>query len=119
MKGPFVLLVLICLAFLLACNRMKFNKEKWNGVSDIGFPTIYRKQMLHDLVTNHKWLGLTYKELINYLGSADAVESNAVYYKIIVDYGSDIDPVYTKDLVFTLSIDSVVQKVQIVEWSDK
>jgi hypothetical protein len=72
--------------------------------------------MLHDVVTNHKLKGLKYKELVSYLGSADAVEESKVYYNIIIGYGFDIDPVYTKDLVFTLSPDSVVKSFQVVEW---
>lgn len=115
-KAPFILLILVCLATLPACNRMKFNKEKWSEASDIGSPSICRKQMLHDVVTNHKLKGLKYKDLVNYLGSADGVENSKVYYKIIIDYGSNIDPVYTKDLVFSLSHDSVVKSFQVVEW---
>jgi len=34
----------------------------------------------------------------------------------VTDYGWDIDPVYTKDLVFKLNKDSIVVDYKINEW---
>ena len=116
-KAHFIVFLLISLTTLFACNRTEFNKEKWSGGrDDIGSPSIYRKQMLHDLVANHELIGLKYGELINQLGKSDRMEDRKVYYNIIVEYGFDIDPVYTKDLVFNLSADTVVKSFTVTEW---
>lgn len=71
--------------------------------------------MVNDLTNNHKLIGLHYRSLFNKLGPGE-VENLKIYYPIVVDYGSDIDPVYTKTLVFTLASDSLVQSFEVVEW---
>jgi hypothetical protein len=77
---------------------------------------VYRPKMLTDLTTNYKLKGLKYSELIELLGIPDSKDSSSLSYKIIVDYGHDIDPVYTKDLDFTFSKDSIITAVKVNEW---
>jgi len=72
--------------------------------------------MLSDLTKNHKLKGLTKIELFNLLGPSDHIENNCIYYNIIIDYGSDIDPIYTKALKFNLAGDSVVNSFSVIEW---
>jgi len=71
--------------------------------------------MLDDLVSNHKLVGLSYAQLIKYLGKPDAKEDKLVIYHLIIDYGNDIDPTYTKNLVLTYSKDSVITSLKVVE----
>jgi hypothetical protein len=107
-------------AFILtmfSCNKqIKFDKNKWNEQTDPLFPSSYRPKMLNDLTTNYKLIGLSYHQLIERLGMPDNKESSLVSYKIVVEYGSDIDPVYTKDLKFTYSKDSSITSFKVVEW---
>ena len=75
--------------------------------------------MLTDLTTNYKLTGLKYSQLIDLLGIPDSKDSSSLSYKIIVDYGNDIDPVYAKNLDFTFSKDSVITSFNIDEWKKK
>lgn len=103
---------------LYACNnpQTKFAKDKWNEQSDPLFPSAHRKEMLDDLTANHKMVGLKYNHLIDLLGVPDYKDKNSLSYKIIVDYGGDTDPIYTKNLELTFSKDSLVTAFRIVEW---
>jgi hypothetical protein len=115
----YTIILLIGISFFLSCNgdrAMKFDKNKWNEQADPLFPSVYRPKMLTDLTTNYKLKGLKYSELIELLGIPDSKDSSSLSYKIIVDYGHDIDPVYTKDLDFTFSKDSIITAVKVNEW---
>ncbi|MBB5619773.1 hypothetical protein HDE69_000811 [Pedobacter cryoconitis] len=114
---PVVFQLSIVLFSLISCNRkINFEKNKWDETTDPVFPSVYRPQMLEDLTTNHKLIGLSYKELVNFLGSPDYKELNSIVYNIVVDYGSDIDPVYYKKMEFSYSKDSVITSFRIMEW---
>jgi hypothetical protein len=96
--------------------QVKFDKDKWSEKNDVDFPSPYRKKMLNDLVTNYKLVGLSYTEIINLLGSPNFKDSSSLGYTIIVDYGHDIDPVYSKTLDFTFGKDSIIKSFKINEW---
>lgn len=118
----FALLILqfVAVVFLLSCNdnkkQIKFDKNKWNEQTDPLFPSQYRPNMLADLTTNYKLVGLNYSQLIEFLGIPDAKDSSSLSYKIVVDYEKDIDPVYTKDLDFSFSKDSIITSFKVNEW---
>jgi len=111
-----------CLLFVgTGCKyfwQEKFDKTEWRKVVD-GFPPDCRRYMLDDLTSHHKLVGLKYSDLISLLGRPDYTddfrEDTTIAYDIIVDYGFDIDPVYTKTLQFQFSKDSVVTGFHIVE----
>ncbi len=113
----------IIIFFLFSCNdnkqddkkQIKFEKEKWNEQTDPLFPSAYRPEMLNDLTSNYKLVGIKYSQLIKLLGIPDYKDSNSLSYKIIINYGHDIDPVYTKDLDFNFSKDSNVYYFKIDE----
>ena len=111
-----VILGLILLLF--ACNNIKFEKTGWVFQVDVGmYPN--RDKMLKNLIENNKLKGLTYRELIEKIGPDENFKSGydtCIFYSIVTDYGWDIDPVYTKDLVFKLNQDSVVVDYEIKEW---
>ena len=86
---------------MAACNGdMKFDKEKWNEQKDPAFPSIYRKRMVGDLTAHCQLRGIKYDQLVQLLGSPDNQDSATLTYKIVEDYGKDIDPVYTRNLEF-------------------
>ncbi|MGY3213596.1 hypothetical protein [Mucilaginibacter sp. HD30] len=111
-----ILLSLFLLLILQSCTlNTAYKKDLWVD-GDSGFPSQHRESMLQDLTKNYKLKGLTKTELFNLLGPSDHIENNYVCYNIIVDYGSDIDPVYTKTLEFNLVGDSVVNSFSVIEW---
>ncbi len=40
-----------------------------------------------------------------------------MFYDIDIDYGSDIDPVYSKTLTFQFDKDSIVKTFEVKEWN--
>jgi hypothetical protein len=96
----------------------KFNKATWDE-GDIGFDFPNRKYMLNDLIENHQIKGLIYKQLVDSIGEPRMDSgSYEAYYNIELDYGWDIDPVYSKDLVIQLNRDSVVTGFDFKEWKN-
>jgi len=122
-KFSLIILQFTIVVLLFACNdsskQVKFDKAKWNEQTDPLFPSSYRPQMLTDLTTNYKLVGFKYSQLIELLGTPDTKDSSSLSYKIVVDYGHDIDPVYTKDLDFTFSKDSTITSFKVDEWKKK
>jgi len=113
-KKIFILITVIC----AACKQptqIKFDRVKWWDGDLEMYP--YRDAMLNDLL-KHNLKGMTYKELTNFVGEPNRWDSNidSPYYPIITDYGSDIDPVYTKSLVLYLNKDSIITHYKIEEW---
>lgn len=110
-------ILLIALIGLFSCKdfgQIKFDKSKWTAKDDMEFT--YRNKMLKDLTTNYKLVGLNHSEIINLLGEPNYSDSISLAYQIIEDYGSDIDPVYTKNLDFEFDKDSIITTFKIVEW---
>ncbi len=99
-------------------KQENFNKKDWSFQGDAIFAPPHRKAMLLDLTQNHKLVGLKYSELIDLLGRPNFTDSNSVGYEIIIDYGNDIDPVYTKDLYFSFGNDSIVTAWNIRVWKN-
>jgi len=101
-----------------ACNNAKFEKTGWEYQDEPGmYPN--REKMLKDLTDHYKLKGLTYRELIEKIGPDENYKSGygtCIFYSIVTDFGRDIDPVYTKNLVFNLNKDSVVVDYEIKEW---
>lgn len=100
-----------------ACERQeKFDTEKWLVKVDMDYP--HRDLMIEDLINNRQIKGLKYPELVKLLGEPERnwqADSNKYYYQIVEDYGMDIDPVYTKNLMIEMQ-DSVVTDFEVQEW---
>jgi hypothetical protein len=79
----------------------------------------YRDLMLRDIVDNKRLVGQKYQTIIDSLGQpeewADKGEGE-LWYSVKIDYGTDIDPVYTKHLTLTMDTDSIIEKVEVREW---
>ena len=112
-----ILHIIVVVIFFACCTQdINFEKTKWAEKTDPIYPSTYRSKMLKDLTANHKLIGLSYPELVKQLGDPDLKEANTVVYRIAVDYGSDIDPIYTKNLQFSYSKDSIITSFKILEW---
>jgi hypothetical protein len=110
-------LLFITLTGLFSCKdfgQIKYDKGKWMTKDDMEFP--YRNKMLKDLTTNYKLVGLKHREIIILLGEPNYSDSSSFAYQVIEDYGSDIDPVYTKNLDFEYNKDSIITAFKIAEW---
>ena len=97
-------------------SKVPFDKEKWLEREDWYYPR--RDEMIDDFMKNHKLKGLRYKQMVELLGEPQGTtqDSIGVYYQIVEDFGSDIDPFYTKNLLIEFNNDSIINKVTIEEW---
>ena len=77
-----------------------------------------RKYMVVDLTSNYQLKGKNYNEIFKLLGQPQGKDDNdfEIFYDIDIDYGNDIDPIYTKTLLFQFDKDSVVESFKIKEW---
>ncbi len=96
LKSTYFLLVFLAILTTACTSKRKFNHELWNLRTDPGFPPKERNAMVDDLTNNYTLKGLTSQELRRLVGEPDYTDSTRLTYKVVVDYGWDIDPVYTK-----------------------
>lgn len=114
------IMFLVYLTFTLAaCGQtaMKFDKAKWSVREDIFYA--YRERMTDDLMKNYLKKGMTYREVVELLGSADDFQSGpsgSLAYEIMVDYGWNIDPQKGKTLYINLAEDSTVKNWRLEKW---
>ena len=114
-KYKFVqLLFSILILLLVSCNNKRFDSIKWSTKYDMTYP--YRNSILKDLTSNHKLVGLKYNQLINLLGRPNFKDDTSFAYIVVEKYGNDIDPVYTKNLDFTFSKDSIITSFRVNDW---
>ena len=107
------------LTMLTSCDsELKFDSKKWKEYGDLDtYP--YRELMIRDIVDSKKLVGQKYQTVIDSLGQPETwtiERENELWYSVVIDYGSDIDPVYTKHLTLTMAADSTIDKVEIREW---
>lgn len=110
-----VVIFMIMVGLQCCSPDRKFDPVKWHEQSDPAFPPDNRRFMLNDLLENHNLKGKGYSEIIKLLGTPDFHAGSKFGYYINVDYGTDIDPVNQKNLVFTIYCDSSVASVQVEE----
>ena len=112
-------IILMVILILVSCNSdKKFDKIQWLECSDLGqYPK--RNRLVNDLLENHKIKGLSYKQVIDLIGEPEkniTGENNEIHYQILIEYGSDIDPIYTKTLILKLDKDSSITSFKVNEW---
>lgn len=116
MTRQFIFLLLTLTLF--SCQtRQKFNKAKWAEVADLmTFPN--RKYMIDDLVKNYQLKGKKYSEIVVLLDKPQSKLDSTmeIYYDVDVDYGTDIDPIYSKTLSLTFDKDTVVKSFEVNVW---
>jgi len=108
-------LLILALGLASCDHQIKFDKNAWSTKNDI-FPCECRERMMEDLTKNHKLVGLKNNELMKILGTPDLKQDLNIQYNLVIDYGSDIDPIHTKTLLFKLNSDSTVKDYKISEW---
>lgn len=118
------LILSITIGLISCASRIPFEKVKWEKNVDGFYP--YRNDMIDDLLMTHDFKGKSLNQVFEVLGEHDGWCDHNMHeleYQVLVDYGSDIDPVHTKYLVFELNptdslIDSstVVVNYRIDEW---
>jgi len=81
---------------------------------------VNRSSILADLRQHHKLIGLAYPQLEALLGKPQGVNDTTgeinISYLLEEAYGSDIDPVFSKNLLFRLDQDSIVTSYEVVEY---
>lgn len=88
----------------------------WQTAEDPAFPPKSRNAMLKDLLANYRLAGMSEPQLIRLLGKPDYSSDSTLAYRIIEDYGSDIDPVYNKTLEISFNTGKTVKEVKVREW---
>lgn len=114
-----LLIIILSFTSLYSCSRgTGFNSAGWKTKDGITYP--YRDNMYADLLKKHNLRGYTYKQVIKLLGDPDYDDTidkkHFVYYEILTDFGTEIDPVYTKTLVIELDSGRNVKDYRIDEW---
>ncbi|PZR28554.1 MAG: hypothetical protein DI538_24800 [Azospira oryzae] len=109
------LAMIVVISLIISCANEKFDKNKWNSNKDAGSPPAERSKMLEDLLAGRKWEGLSYNDVIELVGPPDFSDSIHFLYDIETNYGFDIDPIYTKQLIYYLSSDSIVTRFEVKE----
>lgn len=122
MKQHFILyFILVALTLFVSCkNEKKFNKNEWVTKNDIGVYE-YRNDMVKDLILNHKLKDLTYKQLVEKLGSPRQIideEPSTIAYDIKTKYGSNIDSKPWIILQFKFNEDSIVDSFKLIDTQD-
>jgi len=112
-------IIVVVLLILASCNsEKKFDKIQWLEYSDLGqYPK--RNGMVNDLLEKHKIKGLSFVQVVELIGEPEknfTGENNEIYYQILTEYGSDIDPVHTKTLILKLDKDSTITGFKVDEW---
>lgn len=103
--------------FLSCSKQIPFEKNKWNICVD-GFYE-YREFMIEDLLSKNTIVGKNINELEDLFGRLSIKGNNQtkiISQNIITDYGWDIDPVETLDLVIYLDKKNIAIKTELVEW---
>ncbi len=110
--------LLVTVLTTISCHQqIKFDKEKWLQADDLmTFPN--RSYMVDDLIKNRNFKGKNLNSVVNLLGQPQyALDSGMeIGYKIEEDFGSDIDPVYTKTLLVHFDKDTTVDTIRLKEW---
>jgi hypothetical protein len=113
LNGTF--LILVSTIWTSCNNQINFDSRKWKIEEDLRtYP--FRETMTEDIIQNKKFIGLNLGQVRDSLGQPNALENGQLFYSITTDYGTDIDPIYTKDLVLTFDNDSLITNVKIEEW---
>lgn len=112
-----VALFLILFVFTACKNEIPFEKSLWIYKIDNSYP--YRKNMLNDLISNEKLIGISINQLIEKIGNPEQYvnnDSNKITYDIVTEYGLlNIDPNYIKQLHFFYNNDSLIIEFKINE----
>jgi hypothetical protein len=115
-----ILIGLTSFLTIVGCsNASQFNREKWSYGDGLEYPL--RNEIVDDLIANHHIKGLTFKQVIDSLGSPQRRDSLKFTYQI-QDNSFDFarkKPAHKKSLIVYFNKDSVVVKFEIYEHTNK
>ena len=112
---------MLLMVALTSCHLSgsKFDRQKWSYGDGLDYPL--RNDIVDDLMKNHHIKGLTYRQVIDSLGSPQRRDSLQFTYQIQDNsYGFNRKkPAHKKNLIVHFNKDSVVVKFEIYEHTDK
>jgi hypothetical protein len=100
---------------LFASCTQPFTSSGWRLVYDFGHPN--REEMVDDLIAHHLHAGMRYQEVDSLLGPPEGrigTPLTKTSYDVVVNYGSDIDPVDVSYLALQWK-DSVLVEYRVVK----
>lgn len=110
----FSLISLLCLGLTGCHQKKKFDRQKWAYGDGLSFPQ--RDDVIDDLLKNHHLIGLTYRQAIDTLGTAQGNDSLQLIYEIVdTRYTRHSGAAQVKNLILHFSKDSVVIKTDIYD----
>jgi outer membrane protein assembly factor BamE (lipoprotein component of BamABCDE complex) len=101
------------------CGNHKFDRQRWSYGDGLDYPM--RNDIVEDLMANHHIKGLTYRQVIDSLGSPQRRDSLKFTYQVVdnsYNYGKK-QPVHHKNLIVYFSKDSVVTRFEIYDHTEK
>lgn len=120
LKINLIYLLLIFIAITSCNNADKFDRQKWSSGDGLNYPL--RDNIVDDLLKNHQLKGLTYRQVIDSLGSPQNRDTLTLSYQILdnsFDYHRSKKPIHKKNLVLHFNKDSVVTNAEIYEHTNK
>ncbi len=110
-------ITIICTLLIAMCScgnyEHKFSKVEWNIQNDMG-EFSNRQKLLPILLKQYTFKGMKYSNLVIILGELELIANDnngfLICENIITNYGINIDPIYTENLIFELNKDSIVVK---------
>ncbi|MBE9585631.1 hypothetical protein IM792_14335 [Mucilaginibacter sp. JRF] len=106
-------IIILMVSLMVFGCKQNFDKKLWSKKNDWDYP--HRNKMLKDLLKNHGLKGKPLSEVTDMLGEPDDTDGKHIYYDIVMKYGADIDPIYSKELEIAFGADSVVTAVKVQE----
>lgn len=111
---------IIALATLTGCGRgSKFDRQKWAYTDGLEYSL--RNNIVDDLMKNHHIKGLTYKQVIDSLGSPQRRDSLKFTYQIL-DNSFEYQrkkPIHKKSLIVYFGKDSIANRFEVYEFIEK
>ena len=112
---------MLLMVALTSCHLSgsKFDRQKWSYGDGLDYPL--RNDIVDDLMKNHHIKGLTFRQVIDSLGSPQRRDSLKFTYQI-QDNSFDFarkKPAHKKSLIVYFNKDSVAVKFEIYEHTDK
>lgn len=114
------ILILSCFLLFSCSNKIPFDKAKWNVKEDVFYD--YREFMIDDLLSKKIIIGKNIQELEDLFGKLEVLEeenNKIIVQNIVTDFGFDIDPIKTVNLVIYLNENDVAIKTELIKWENK
>jgi outer membrane protein assembly factor BamE (lipoprotein component of BamABCDE complex) len=105
---------------MAGCGNKKFDRQKWSYGDGLDYPM--RDDIVDDLMANHHIKGLTYRQVIDSLGSPQRREPLKFTYQVIdnsFNYNAKKKEVRKKNLIVYFGKDSVVTRFEIYDHTEK